>query len=100
MVKREIKITFNFADINLMSAGSWGNLLISYKMLERSGMEGGSSARAIAWLSRLICDGCYAIFLQSWFIFELILYTLKIIIHFKSNRNNHFLLFELIIANF
>ena len=38
---------------------------MSYKMLERSGMEGGSSARAIAWLSRLICDGCYAIFLQS-----------------------------------
>ncbi len=69
-------MTFSFAEMKLFNPDWCGSLLISSTICYKSGRDGGLSANVIVWLSRLICEGCSAIFLQSWFIFAFILYTL------------------------
>lgn len=73
-------MSFSFAEMKLLSPDWLGSLLISSTICDKSVKEGGLSAIVIAWLSRLIWEGCSAIFLQSWFIFAFIIY-------FKKNIN-------------
>lgn len=72
-------MTFSFEEMKLLSPDWLGSLLISSTICDKSDKEGGLSANVIAWFSRLIWEGCSAIFLQSWFIFGFIIYFKEII---------------------